>query len=620
MDSGPLDNQLAAFIRAKRLAHFTNAPLPPEFASALPSISAPSVPSVERPADSVEHPESGKGEEQSKKPESDREEQSMNLDPEDFIITRRDSFEYPSPVRDEEETEDETMVEEDLYCPICRDILLDPVRLPCAHKFCMKCIKSWKPPTLYDSNRCPMCRKHFLSSDLEINYRTRIDVEDYVDKQPAQIRKEYLQRKFFSSLPPISSFGGREHFPPEPPQPRTVLKRKAEEAFPTSVFSQPPSAAKSDGGKKELLPGKDEKKWNWRQNGRARNKARGCMRIYYICTEANTTNQCPAKMFRDVYDDGRVEYSYEEDHNHAAPKKLKLSPEARENAKKLLMTGMKPAQAEKKLMENTFKREGELTTANSATRAQLTRMQKHLRSKEFPTTDLLQNVVAKFGPDPGSGFVRLFQLLPTFILVAATPDGIAALIKYGDTFYIDGTFQLIQGDMIVTQVLICTPRGFMVPVAFLIAERAPSETYVLFLRSLVESSKNAWSPNFAVGDYEQALYAGVEAAFESVQYLGDLFHFLQANIRFLKKEYGADLDADLFAAVREALQILVHSEPYAQFKENLAGFEAWLEPQLPAYIRYFRKTWKGRQSIEKWAICMRPKGAPTQRAPANSSQ
>ncbi|XP_074534813.1 zinc-binding protein A33-like [Halichoeres trimaculatus] len=48
-------------------------------------------------------------------------------------------------------------LEEDLSCPVCREIFKDPVILSCCHSFCKDCLQSsWKEK---EDRECPVCRK-----------------------------------------------------------------------------------------------------------------------------------------------------------------------------------------------------------------------------------------------------------------------------------------------------------------------------------------------------------------------------------------------------------------------------------------------------------------------------
>ncbi|XP_028659301.1 E3 ubiquitin-protein ligase RNF166-like [Erpetoichthys calabaricus] len=43
---------------------------------------------------------------------------------------------------------------EEFECPVCRDVLFDPVSLPCEHVFCHSCLSS----SIQTRNHCPTCR------------------------------------------------------------------------------------------------------------------------------------------------------------------------------------------------------------------------------------------------------------------------------------------------------------------------------------------------------------------------------------------------------------------------------------------------------------------------------
>ncbi|XP_031159479.1 nuclear factor 7, brain-like [Sander lucioperca] len=47
--------------------------------------------------------------------------------------------------------------EEDLCCPVCRDMFRNPVLLSCSHSFCKDCLQSWW--TGKSTQECPVCKK-----------------------------------------------------------------------------------------------------------------------------------------------------------------------------------------------------------------------------------------------------------------------------------------------------------------------------------------------------------------------------------------------------------------------------------------------------------------------------
>uniref|UniRef100_A0A3B4ARN9 Tripartite motif-containing protein 16-like n=1 Tax=Periophthalmus magnuspinnatus TaxID=409849 RepID=A0A3B4ARN9_9GOBI len=73
---------------------------------------------------------------------------------------------------------------EDLTCPICLELLKNPVTIPCGHSFCKDCIKNCWPPER-DRYQCPQCRKrHRTKSGLNKNV-ILADLVEQLKKTPA---------------------------------------------------------------------------------------------------------------------------------------------------------------------------------------------------------------------------------------------------------------------------------------------------------------------------------------------------------------------------------------------------------------------------------------------------
>uniref|UniRef100_A0A3B5AZ22 RING-type domain-containing protein n=1 Tax=Stegastes partitus TaxID=144197 RepID=A0A3B5AZ22_9TELE len=48
---------------------------------------------------------------------------------------------------------------EGFCCPVCLEVLRDPVTIPCGHSYCLQCIEDyWNRPKQKGQYTCPQCR------------------------------------------------------------------------------------------------------------------------------------------------------------------------------------------------------------------------------------------------------------------------------------------------------------------------------------------------------------------------------------------------------------------------------------------------------------------------------
>lgn len=72
-------------------------------------------------------------------------------------------------------------LEENLSCPVCKEIFQDPVILTCTHSFCNECLESWwaQKTTL----ECPLCKRQSSQRNPPLNLALKTLCEDFLQER-----------------------------------------------------------------------------------------------------------------------------------------------------------------------------------------------------------------------------------------------------------------------------------------------------------------------------------------------------------------------------------------------------------------------------------------------------
>ena len=84
------------------------------------------------------------------------------------------------------QSEQSSVLQEELTCPVCLDLYRDPHLLPCGHNFCKTCLDRLKRQADRGRLRCPECRdSHRCSTNFQKNFKLANIADDYRHRRRA---------------------------------------------------------------------------------------------------------------------------------------------------------------------------------------------------------------------------------------------------------------------------------------------------------------------------------------------------------------------------------------------------------------------------------------------------
>lgn len=331
--------------------------------------------------------------------------------------------------------------------------------------------------------------------------------------------------------------------------------------------------------------------YKYHQNGTKRVKTEQgfFVRKYYKCP----TQGCFATMYENIAQDGSVSYNFFGSHSHSPPEKPPVDRSVKNAAKQMLLCNMKPSQVQKELLLSS----DPISIRYLPTRQQLSNMLGYLKRRYLPSPNALNNIMAMYHDN----FLIDLKLFPHLIIILGAPQARQLLLLYGQTIFVDGTFELCEGKLILTTLMISVEE-VGVPVFFLLSESRSSKTYQYFLRQLVEFTENSYSPQNVLGDFEMALQQAFQVVFPTARYFGDSFHFIQANLRWLRHN---KIDSELQDNILSSLRLLWASSTRESFHDNLNTLLTMWRNVVPEYAKYFESMWIAQVSPLTWAYFAR---------------
>lgn len=96
-----------------------------------------------------------------------------------------------------------SVLQEELTCPVCLDLYRDPHLLPCGHNFCKTCLDRLRRQADRGRVRCPECREsHRSGTNFQKNFKLANIADDYRRRRRAAIAATALksQESLVSSI------------------------------------------------------------------------------------------------------------------------------------------------------------------------------------------------------------------------------------------------------------------------------------------------------------------------------------------------------------------------------------------------------------------------------------
>lgn len=273
------------------------------------------------------------------------------------------------------------------------------------------------------------------------------------------------------------------------------------------------------------------------------------------------------------------------EHNHPPPTQS-VTPAVWQKAKDQLASGLTPSKVHKNLILDCNRDESGVIPSKK----QLSNWcyyQKRTKNA-LPSGDWLINLQQIIG-------VIHLTIIPDIRLIVATPEQLELLTTDRLIFSVNTTFDTLNCKLYLTTISGII-EGIPLPLAWFLHQKTTTQEYAFFLHYIQERTHNMMNPLAVLRDFDPAIEKAIRDAFPSAHNLGDYFHFVYDNQKWLRSNGGKDLVGSATAK----LTTLWSAPTQDLWQQEMVEFVQLFE-EFPSYVAYFTQQWTQIRQPVSWA-------------------
>lgn len=329
-------------------------------------------------------------------------------------------------------------------------------------------------------------------------------------------------------------------------------------------------------------------------------------RIDMVCTAKNYTPSCPAQRIVDRHPITGKILSVRQLGSHTEHKMKRqpmADPDVRRLAKAEMVKRTDPSDAEDYLLKRAAEETPGIPIEPHRTMNQ--RQLQQLRTYEnrkvnpYPSSEIVANIAGRFG-----AHLLATNVAPVRFTYMSQWQRQYASTRKLQVLLIDSTFKCIAGDLLLTTLLVRAPAPNLrvyFPIAWSIHEGEDGGVYTKILRDVNETTP--LKPLIVLRDFAYPIKNAITHVWPTVLNVGDLFHFLHDNRKWLTSAQVTAKEAILTDLRRLAIE--------TDSMKFITMLKAWEERYRAhtSYMEYFKRTWSGR--IDEWSLASRSSEYPS---------